>query len=82
MPTYTFYNKKTKKEWTELMSIANKEKFLKENPNVEQRIVKAPAIGDPVRLGVRKVDNGFKEVLSKVNQAHPRGSTEGNLTGG
>ena len=26
-----------------------------------------PAFGDPVRLGIRQVDGGFKEVLSKIN---------------
>jgi len=28
----------------------------------------SPSIGDPVRLGVRKVDDGFREVLSKVHE--------------
>lgn len=26
-----------------------------------------PAIGDPVRLGIRTHDNGFREVLSKIH---------------
>jgi putative FmdB family regulatory protein len=28
----------------------------------------SPSIGDPVRLGIRKVDDGFREVLSKVHE--------------
>jgi putative FmdB family regulatory protein len=28
--------------------------------------------GDPVRLGVRTVDNGFREVLSKINSTNGR----------
>lgn len=31
-------------------------------------ILGAPALGDSVRLGVRKVDDGFREVLSKVKE--------------
>jgi len=27
---------------------------------------------DPVRLGIRKPDSGFKEVISKIKSAHPR----------
>jgi hypothetical protein len=27
---------------------------------------------DPVRLGIRKPDSGFKEVISKIKAAHPR----------
>jgi hypothetical protein len=27
---------------------------------------------DPVRLGVRRPDSGFKEVISKIKSAHPR----------
>lgn len=30
----------------------------------------APAIGDPVRLGVRRIDNGFKEVLQRIGAAN------------
>ena len=33
-----------------------------------QVILGAPALGDSVRLGVRKVDDGFREVLSKVKE--------------
>jgi putative FmdB family regulatory protein len=28
------------------------------------------AIGDPVRLGVRRIDNGFKEVLQRIGAAN------------
>jgi putative FmdB family regulatory protein len=30
------------------------------------------ALGDPVRLGIRTVDSGFKEVLSRINAANGR----------
>jgi putative FmdB family regulatory protein len=31
-----------------------------------------PAFGDPVRLGVRKIDDGFREVLSRVGSTNGR----------
>ena len=30
------------------------------------------ALGDPVRLGIKRPDAGWGEVLSKVKSAHPR----------
>jgi hypothetical protein len=55
------------------MSISQKEEFLKENPHVKQSLA-CPAIGDSVRLGIRKVDSAFNDVLQKAKQAHA-GST-------
>lgn len=52
------------------MKIAEKEQFLKENPDIES-VIGAPALGDPVRLGIRKADNGFKEVLQRVHEKSP-----------
>lgn len=36
--------------------------------NTERFIGQAPALGDAVRLGITTVDNGFREVLSKVHE--------------
>ena len=35
--------------------------------NHENIITSAPALGDPVRLGITQPDGGFKEVLSKIH---------------
>ena len=39
MPTYTFYNKRTKKEFTDLMSISEMEEYLSKNKHISQVIV-------------------------------------------
>ena len=39
--------------------------------NVIKTIKGAPPIGDAVRLGVRRSDNGFKEVLQKIHANNP-----------
>lgn len=71
MPTYDFRNKDTGEVFTQTMKIAEKEQFLADNPHIEQTHLSAPATGDPVRLGVRKTDNGFKEVLQKIHSRTP-----------
>ena len=71
MPTYTFKNKETGETFDQFMTIASREQFLKDNPNLETIISGAPMMMDPVRAGVRKIDNGFKEVLQKIHRRTP-----------
>ena len=70
MPTYRFYNKRTKKEYTDLMSISEMEEFIQKKhikllPPTTLNIVSSTGSLDS------KTDNGWKEVLSKVSEAHP-----------
>jgi hypothetical protein len=77
MPTYRFENKNTKEEWTEFMSISEMEKFLVDNPHVEQLVNGAPLIADPMRIqgtSVSKPSNGFRDILKEVKKAHPLGT--------
>ena len=70
MPTYRFYNKRTKKEYTDLMSISEMEEFIQKKhikllPPTTLNIVSSVGNIDS------KTDSGWKEVLSKVSEAHP-----------
>ena len=70
MPTYRFYNSKTKEEYTDLMSISEMEEFIKKKhikllPPTQLNIVSSTGSIDS------ETDNGWKEVLSKVSEAHP-----------
>jgi hypothetical protein len=70
MPLYDFKNKDTGEVFEKMMSISAKEEYLAANPNIE------PVLGmnmliDPVRLGVRKTDQGFKEVLQRIHEKTP-----------
>lgn len=69
MPTYNFLDTETGEEFESFMSISARETFLKENPHI-QPVVTAPAIVSGVSTS-NKVPDGFKEVLSKVAEAHP-----------
>ena len=72
MPSYDFRNKDTGEITTLTMKIAEKEQYLKDNPNMESYFGDTlPQLIDPVRLGVRKPDSGFKEVLSRIHEKTP-----------
>ena len=70
MPTYRFYNKRTKKEYTDLMSISEMDEFIKKKhikilPPTTLNIVSSVGNIDS------KTDSGWKDVLSKITDAHP-----------
>ena len=71
MPTYRFYNSKTKQEYTDLMSISEMEEFIKKKhikllPPTQLNIVSSTGTMDG------KTDSGWKEVMSKISEAHPK----------
>lgn len=74
MPVYSFKNKKTKRCFDKFMKIAELDVYLKQNPHIVQEITVAPAIGDSIRLGKKKPDTRFKDVLKNIKKKHP-GST-------
>jgi putative FmdB family regulatory protein len=39
-----------------------------------ERLMSTFALGDPIRMGIKRPDSGWGDVLSKVKKAHPRGS--------
>ena len=71
MPTYTFYNKRTKKEFTDMMSISEMEEYLRKNKHVSQ-VIKGINIVASTGERTGKTDSGWKENLSRIAEAHPR----------
>ena len=39
------------------------------NAHTVQLVIGTPAMGDSVRLGIRRNDDGFREVLSKIHSS-------------
>lgn len=72
MPSYTFVNEQGVEE-THILKIAELEPFKEKNPHLKQ-CLSTPAFGDSVRLGIRRIDSNFNDVLLKAKSAH-RGST-------
>jgi putative FmdB family regulatory protein len=77
MPTYEYQCEKCNHYFTFFTSITNMlGPESEECPKCTEIAVKkvmlsAPSIGDSVRLGIRRPDGGFKEVLQKIHQNVP-----------
>ena len=69
MPLYTFIDKDTNELIELTLRIADYDSFLTSNPNLERYIDSVPGLVSG--RGSIKTDSGFKEVLSKVAEAHP-----------
>lgn len=70
MPTYRFYDKIKDVEFEDYMTISEMEKLIKKKhitllPPTQMNIVSSVGSVDS------HTDSGFKEVLSKVSEAHP-----------
>ncbi len=72
MPTYSFENINTGEVTEEFMSISKLDEYLAANPQVKIIITQAPPIGDPHRLGLKKPDAGFRDVLKNIKSKHKR----------
>lgn len=70
MPTYSFQNKETGEIHDEFLKFSEREQYLIDNPHLNQTITSAPGLGDSVRLGIRRPDEGFKEILRKARKDH------------
>ena len=70
MPLYDFEDTDTGEVFELNLKIAEKADFLKANPNLKQ-VISAPMIVGGVD-GLRKVDDGFNEVLQKIGEQNPQ----------
>lgn len=77
MPTYEYKCKNCNTIFERLLPISKRntpEKDICEicgTRNIEMKIG-CPAICDPVRIGTKKPDKGFQEVLQKIKKNHPK----------
>lgn len=76
MPTYDFMNTQTGEQFTETMSMNEREEYLTNNPHIQQLITRMNMIS-----GMPKTDDGWKENLSRIAEAHPT-STLADRVGG
>jgi len=72
MPIYSMKNIETLEEFEITVKYSELAEYLKENPHVQQIFNKFPGFGDPVRLGLRKPDDGFRDVLRNVRHHHKK----------
>lgn len=74
MPTYSIQNTETKEVFEVNMKFTELETYLSENQSYKQVFTRFPATGDSVRLGIRKPDDGFRDVLRTVRSHHKKDS--------
>lgn len=70
MPTYTFRDPETGKEWSEVCTIAEMEE--KEASGI-QIVPGAPFLGDIGRQGLKKPSDGFRDILRHIKKKHKGG---------
>ena len=71
MPLYSFKNTKSGEEFEMFMSMDKRETYLKENPNIQQTISKVNIVAGVSGMSYRQ-DQGWKENLSRIAEAHPK----------
>jgi hypothetical protein len=70
MPIYSFENIKTGKEFTEHLTMAELDAYLKNNKNVRQVFTSLNIVGGVSGL-THKQDGGWKDNLQRIAEAHP-----------
>ena len=70
MPTYTIRNSENNDQYDTVCSWNELQEFLKVHPTFE-KVITAPMIVSGVEGKTHKVDEGFKENMSRIAEAHP-----------
>ena len=73
MPTYVFYDTKTKKTEELLMSISEMEAYRKKHKKTKQLVPASPKIVSGVASGRNKPDDNFRDILRTIKKNN-RGS--------
>jgi len=69
MPTYSFENMKTGKEFTKNLKMSELDTYLKKNVNVRQIFNNLNIVGG---VSIRnKTDSGWSDTLQKIGEKHP-----------
>ena len=79
MPTYLYKVINTGEEQELFMSITERGKYLEDNPHMTQLVHGAPALGDSIRLGLKKPDDAFRDRLKEIKKHHSRGITKSSI---
>lgn len=69
LPLYDFLDTDTGEQFQKMMRISEREEYLASNPNIKSLILSAPSL--VTGQGGLRNDNGWKENLSRIAEAHP-----------
>jgi endonuclease IV len=77
MPTYRFLNKNTDEIFEKFMSISELEEYLKNNEEIKQLVNGAPLLASG--RGMKKPDEGFRDILREMKKNHSKGFTKSTI---
>lgn len=72
MPTYTFRDINTGDITEVILRMAEYDQYREDNPQLERYYTPDQTLNIVSGVGGIRTDQGFKEVLSKISEAHPR----------
>lgn len=72
MPDYTFKNNETGEVKEVSMKISELDQWKNENNQWTQLITGTPGICDPIRIGIKKPDSSFRDILKNVKHVHKK----------
>ena len=70
MPVYSILNKETHETFEVNIKFADLEAYFSDNPTHKQIFNRFPSTGDSARMGLKKPDDGFRDVLRNVKSHH------------
>jgi hypothetical protein len=71
MPTYTLLNTETDETTETFCTWSELDSFLEEHPTFKSIVLTAPALVSGVAGRSFKTDDGFKENMARISEAHP-----------
>jgi hypothetical protein len=71
VPTYTYRVNDTGEIQEHILRMTEKDAFTANHPELEPVILHTIPLCDPVRIGVRRIPTGFREVLTRIKKANP-----------
>ena len=73
MPTYSFQDKETQEVFDKFFKNSTlKDEYLEQNANLQQVHTSSIGVVDPIRIGLRKPDDAFRDKLKDIKRAHRR----------
>jgi ferritin len=79
MPTYRFRHLETGEEFEKTMKISEFVEYRDAHPELTTVITKAPALGDSMRLGIRKTDGEFNSLLKHIKKGNSKGISDSTI---
>lgn len=67
MPNYTFFDTNSNTYVTLTMTISERDAFVNANPHMVQQL-SSVGFCDPIRLGIRKPDDTFRDILKQIKK--------------